>query len=573
MANKELARIFDAMADILEMLGVAWKPIAFRKAARNLDALADDVCDIYRQHGVEGLMEIPGVGEGIAKKIVAYLQTGKVKDYEQLKREIPRGVREMMAVPGLGPKKVWWLYTHRKIDSLKKLEDAARKGKIRVLTGFGKKSEEDLLRGLEVVKKGKERRLLGEMLPLALHLKEELERQPFVKKVDVAGSLRRMKETVRDIDLLVQSSQPENVMTFFTSLPQVETVLAKGGTKSSVVLREGISCDVRVVRRHYGAALQYFSGSKEHCVHVRNLAIKKGYKLNEYGLFRKGKKETFTCGNTEEEIYSALGMQYVPPELREDGGEVDAALQKALPRLIGYDEVKGDLHMHTTWSDGLASTQDMVKAAVKMGYQYIAITDHSKSTTIAHGLDEERLIKRIAELRKVQKGYPSLHLLAGSEVDILADGRLDYSDSVLKHLDFVVGSVHSRFTMSEKEMTKRLLTALDNRYLHVLGHPSGRLINQRSPYAFDVQKVIEKAGERGVALEINSFPSRLDLRDAHVRIVVEQKGRLCITTDSHAPDHLRFIPYGIGQARRGWAEKKHVINARPWKQFERFLAR
>ncbi len=575
MANAEVIQLLNTIADILDMKGVEWKPAAYRRAARSMETLAEDVSVLYRRGGVKELMEIPGVGEAIAKKIEEFLTTGNVKEFEKLKKSIPKGVFEMMRIQGMGPKKAWKLYQKLHLDSVKKLEAAARAGKIRKVEGFGEKSEQDILMGIDLLKRGEERKLLGFVLPLARSIKEHLEKLPSVERVDIAGSLRRMKETIKDIDLLVISSQPGKVMDFFTHMPNVKIVLSQGPTRSSVVLKEGVNCDVRVMEKNcYGAGLQYFSGSKDHAVALRTYAVKKRYKLSEYGLFKRlNGKERLIPTKTEEDIYSRLGMAYIPPELRENQGELDAALKHQLPKIIGYDSVKGDLHMHTTWSDGARSTEEMITAALRMGYSYIAITDHSKSLRIGNGLDEKRLLQHLDEIHHLADKYPKIHVLTGSEVDILPSGKLDYSDAVLKKLDFVVASVHSRFKSPKAVMTKRILKALDHPAVRVLGHPSGRLINRREPYQFDFEKIIEKAVKNNIALEINANPDRLDLHDTTVREVVEAGGTLCINTDSHAPDHLQFMEYGIGQARRGWAEEKHVVNTWRWEKFKTFAER
>ncbi len=575
MANAELIILLNTFADILDMQGVEWKPIAYRRAARSLEALAHDVSEIYKKGGITALKEIPGVGDAIAHKIEEFLKTGKVKEFEKAQKSIPKGLLEVIRIQGMGPKKAWKLHTALKINSVRDLETAANKRKIRTLEGFGEKSEQDILRGISLLHRGQERRLLGEILPLARMIKEDLERQSSVDHVDIAGSLRRMRETIRDIDLLVISDQPQKVMKFFTTMSHVKTILSQGPTRSSVVLQQGVNCDLRVLeKKNYGAGLQYFSGSKEHAVALRTYAVRKGYKLSEYGLFkRKGKTEKLLPTTTEEDIYTTLGMDYIPPEMRENQGEIQAALKHNLPHLISYDSLQGDLHMHTIWSDGKNTTEEMIKAAMSKGYSYIAITDHSKSLRIGNGLDEKRLVQHIEEIHTIAEKYPKIHVLAGSEVDILPDGRLDYADAVLKKLDFVVASVHSRFKSTSTDMTKRILKALDNPYVRVLGHPFGRLINRREPYQFDFTKVLHKACDNNIAFEVNASPERLDLHDSYIRQVVHHGGTVCINTDSHAPSHLDFMEYGVGQARRGWAEEQHVVNTWRWEKFRKFAER
>ncbi|MBW2970411.1 DNA polymerase/3'-5' exonuclease PolX [Candidatus Woesearchaeota archaeon] len=566
--NREIADMFYEMADVLEMQGVDWKPAAYRKAARSLDTLSEPVEKIYASGGVKALKDIPGVGESLALKIEEFLKTGKIREFENLVKKIPSGVEEMMHVPGLGPKKVMRLYKELKIKSVRDLERAAKSGRLRKLEGFGVKSEEDILRGLNILKKGVGRTLLGFALPVAREICAKLSNIDGVKKVEPAGSLRRMNETVGDIDILVISSKPVKVMNFFTGMPEVESVLAMGSTKSTVILSEGLQADVRVLDdQSFGAALQYFTGSKDHNISLRQIAIKKGFKLSEYGLFKKNR---YVCGRSEKEIYSRLGLSFVPPELRENHGEIEAALRKKLPDLIPYNAIKGDLQMHSKWSDGSYSIEEMARAAQKMGYKYMAITDHSKSEHIAHGMEEKRLLQYLKEIDKVQKKV-SIRILKGSEVDILTDGSLDYENRFLKELDFVLASVHSRFKSSSKDMTKRILKAFDNPYVNALAHPTGRLINRREPYEFDFDKVALAAKERGIALEANAYPDRLDLKDVHIHRALELGCKISIGTDSHSVEHLRFMEFGVAQARRGWAQKKAVINAWPLKKLEKFL--
>ena len=568
--NREIAEMFFEMADVLEMQGVDWKPSAYRKAARALETLSEPVEEIFAVGGVKALMDIPGVGQGLAGKIEEFLKTGRMKEFLQVVRKIPAGVEEMMRVPGLGPKKVMRLYKNLKIKSVEQLERAAKAGELRRLAGFGIKSEEDILRGLDIVKKGAGRVLLGVALPVAREIAGRLSGVDGVKVAEPAGSLRRMSETVGDIDILVISNKPAKVMDLFTKMPEVQSVIAKGSTKSTVILSEGVQSDVRVLdEMSFGSALQYFTGSKDHNIALRQIAIKKGFKLSEYGLF---KKDRYVCGRSEKEIYAKLGLPFIPPELRENHGEIEAAQKNKLPDLIPYDAIKGDLHMHTRWSDGNNSVEQMAGAAEKMGYEYVAFADHSKSEHIANGMDEKRLLQYLKELDVVQKKV-GIRVLKGSEVDILADGSLDYSNKYLKELDLVVGSVHSRFKSSRQDMTERILKAFENPYLNIFAHPSGRLIGRREPYDFDFEKVALAAKERGIALECNSYPDRLDLKDVHVRKTVELGCKISIDTDSHSVEHLRFIEFGVAQARRGWAEVKDVINAWPLKKLEKFLRR
>ncbi|MEM4254093.1 MAG: DNA polymerase/3'-5' exonuclease PolX [Candidatus Woesearchaeota archaeon] len=569
--NSEIAGIFYEMADLLEMQGVQWKPRAYRNAARAVDA-AEDVELILKKGGKKALMEIPGIGESIADKIIEYIDTGRIKEYEKLTGKLPEGVHAMMHIMGVGPKKAWRLYKELNIRSVDELEKACKQGKIRQLKGFGAKTEEDILKGIATLRKGQERINLGKAWLISQEIIQHLKKLKEVKVITPAGSLRRMQETIGDIDILVISVKPEIVMDTFVSMPDVVRVLARGKTKSSVQLKDGVNADVRVLEpRSFGAALQYFTGSKDHNIALRQIAIRKGLKLSEYGLF-KGKKQV--AGKTEEEIYKKLGLQYVEPELRQNSGEIEAARAGKLPRIIGYDSIRGDLHTHSKWSDGVNTLEEMVQAAIKMGYEYIALTDHSKSEHIAHGMEEKRLAKYIAEIEKLKKKYAGrIRVLCGSEVNIMNDGSLDYSKKLLDQLDWVVASVHSRFKSSEEEMTKRIIRAIETGQMNVLGHPTGRLIGTREPYAVNMERVIEAAKENNVALEINAFPLRLDLKDSHVRMAVEAGAKLCIGTDSHNTNHLPVMRFGIAQARRGWAEEKDVINTWKWNKLEKHISK
>lgn len=567
--NKEIAAIFYAMADLLDLLGVEWKPIAFHKAARTLENYPEPIERIVKEKGIKGVMELPGIGEGIGKKIVQYVEEKKMDEYEKLKKEVPAGVREMLAVPGMGPKKAARLYKELKIDSLEKLEKLARNEKIRVLAGFGEKSEEDILMGLELVKKGQERKLMGIILPYARELVQKIEKIPGVQRVELAGSLRRRRETVKDIDILALAKDGKKVMDAFVQLSDVEKVVSKGDTKSAVILKMGLNCDLRVLSPEvYGAGLVHFTGSKEHNVALRTLAIKKGMKLDEYGLFESKSGKNIAC-KSEEDVYAKLGMSYVPPEMRENNGEIELALQKKLPELIPYESIRGDLHTHTSWSDGANTTEEMVRRAVELGYEYYAITDHSKSDVIANGLNEKRVKEHFKEIDALQKKFPRIKLLKGAEVAILSNGKLDYGNELLKEMDIVAASVHSGFKTPAKEMTKRLLTAMENEYVTFLAHPTGRLLNQRNPYEYDIEKILDTAAEKGIAVEVNAFPSRMDFDAEHIKLALQKKVKLVINTDSHSVQNLDFMEFGIAQARRGWAKKEDVLNTLPWKKFQK----
>jgi len=571
MKNIEIALIFYKIADILEMLGIEWKPIAYRRAARVIETMSKDIETIYNKDGLKGLMQISSIGKALAKKIEEYILTDKIKEYELLKKQIPKGFEDLLYVQGIGPKKVYKLFRKLKIDNIQKLENAAKKGLIRKLDGFGDKSEQEILKSIEIFKRGQERMLLGKALPIAREIESSLEKLKEVKKVVIAGSVRRMKETIKDIDILVISSNPKKVVNTFTTMPNVERVLAKGETKSSIVLKQGINSDLRVLEeKSFGAGLNYFTGSKDHNVELRRIAITKGLKLSEYGLFN-AKNGRYVCGRTEQDVYKKLGLSYVAPELRENFGEIPAAKKSKLPKLIDYDSLKGDLHMHTKWSDGANTTEEMIKACINLDYKYIAITDHSKSEYIANGLDEKRLLKHCQEIDKLQKKYPQIRVLKGAEVDILSDGKLDYSDKILKKLDLVIASIHSRFKSQKEEMTKRIIKALENKYVNIFSHPTGRLINEREPYEVDIEKLFETARENNVFLEINSFPSRLDLKDINIKLALEHEVKFAINSDSHSTEHLKYIELGIAQARRGWLESKDILNTLSKQKVEKIL--
>ena len=571
MKNIEIALIFYKIADILEMLGIEWKPIAYRRAARVMETMSKDIENVYNKEGLKGLMQISSIGKALAKKIEEYILTDKIKEYELLKKQIPKGFEDLLYVQGIGPKKVYKLFRKLKIDNIQKLENAAKKGLIRKLDGFGDKSEQEILKSIEIFKRGQERMLLGKALPIAREIESSLEKLKEVKKVVIAGSVRRMKETIKDIDILVISSNPKKVVNTFTTMPNVERVLAKGETKSSIVLKQGINSDLRVLEeKSFGAGLNYFTGSKDHNVELRRIAITKGLKLSEYGLFN-AKNGRYVCGRTEQDVYKKLGLSYVAPELRENLGEIQAAKKSKLPKLIDYDSLNGDLHMHTKWSDGANTTEEMIKACINLDYKYIAITDHSKSEYIANGLDEKRLLKHCQEIDKLQKKYPQIRVLKGAEVDILSDGKLDYSDKILKKLDLVIASIHSRFKSQKEEMTKRIIKALENKYVNIFSHPTGRLINEREPYEVDIEKLFETARENNVFLEINSFPSRLDLKDINIKLALEHEVKFAINSDSHSTEHLKYIELGIAQARRGWLESKDILNTLSKQKVEKIL--
>ena len=579
MKNQEIAKIFYEIANYLEMEGVAFKPYAYQKAALTLETLEKDVEEIYKRGGVKALKEIPGVGESIAKQIEEYLKTGKVNGYEKLKKKTPINLEEIIAVEGVGPRKAKTLYQKLGIRNLKDLERAAKSHKISPLFGFGEKTEKNILEGIAFLKRSKGRFLLGDILPKVREVEEKLKSLKEVERVDVVGSIRRRKETIGDVDFLVISKKPEKVMDFFTSLPGIIKIWGKGTTKASVRLKEGFDMDLRVLpKRSYGAALQYFIGSKEHNIVLRKIAIDNGLKLNEYGVFR-GQK--MIAGETEEGVYKALGMDWIPPELRENQGEIEAALRQAqgkpngLPKIIEYKDIKGDLHCHSNWDGGANTIEEMAKMAQKLGYSYIGMSDHTKFLRIEHGLDEKKLALQRKEIDKInyklQIVNSKFRILQGCEANILNDGSIDIKDETLKKLDYVIAGVHSSFKMEKEKMTERIIEAMKNPNVDIISHPTGRIIQRRDEYQIDFDKILKVAKETGTILEINSYPERLDLNDQNIRRAKEAGVKMIINTDSHHKDQLRFIELGIAQSRRGWAEKEDIINTQPLEKLLKFF--
>ncbi|MBA7531357.1 DNA polymerase/3'-5' exonuclease PolX [subsurface metagenome] len=561
MKNLELSRMFDQIAKMLKIKGEnSFKIRAYEKVALVLENLPIDIETIYQQ---EGLNNIPGVGEGIAKKIEEFLTTGKLEYYEKLKETIPDGVVKLIDIPEVGPKTAKLLYEELSVDNIEKLEKAVKEHQIKDLTGMGEKSETNILRGIELYKRRKERVLLGTALPLAVEIVENLRQLKETSKISFAGSLRRKKETIGDIDILVTSQKPEKIMKTFASLPQVREILTEGPTKSSVITKEDIHVDVRVVEPiSFGAALQYFTGSKTHNIKLRELAIKRGLKINEYGVFdaETGKR---IAGKKEEGVYRILDLPFIPPELREDRGEIEAAQEGRLPRLVEYPQIKGDLHLHTKWSDGAHTIRQMAEAAKKRGYKYIAITDHSQSLKFAGGLIEERLREQIEEIRKLNQELDDFTVFTGIEVDIKSDGSLDFSDEILSKLDVVIAAIHSGFKQESKIITERLVGAMQNRFVSIIAHPTGRLIGYRESYQVDIDKIMNMAAKTETILEINAYPERLDLNDVYCRMAKDKGVQLAIETDAHSIDGLEFMNLGVDVARRGWLEEKDIVNTLP----------
>lgn len=562
MRNQEIANILYEIGAYLEMEDVQFKPRAYEKAAHSVESLEEDAAEVYKTGGLKALEEIPGVGASIAEKIEEFLKTGKIKYYESLKKKYPVAIGELSQIEGVGPKMALKLFKKLGIKNISGLEKAAKTGKISKLAGFGEKSEENILKGIEFLRKSSGRFILGFALPQIKEIEKRLSGLKEVDRIVIAGSVRRWKETIRDIDILIISKKPKPVMDFFVSMPEVINVYARGETKSAVKLKNGMDADLRVVAAEsFGAALNYFTGSKDHNIALREIAIKKGYKLNEYGLFG-GKKQI--AGKTEEEIYKALGLRYIEPELRENTGEIEAARENKLPALIGYDDIRGDLQIQTDWTDGVNSIREMALEAKKLGYEYIAITDHTKSLAMTGGSDEKKLLKQMAEIDKLNKefgGKPKI--LAGAEVNILKDGTLDIKNEVLAKLDVAGVAVHSSFNMGRADMTARIKKAISNPHADILFHPTGRIIQKREAYELNMEKILKHAKKTGTVVEIDAYPDRLDLKDEHARMTVNLGVKLAINTDAHSTSHMRYMELGIAQARRGWAEKKDVINTRP----------
>ncbi len=566
-ANHDIAEILRQIGEYLAMQQVPFKPRAYEKAAMTVEGLEESMAERFAAGGKKALMEIPGIGQGIAEKIAEFLDTGKVKEYEQLKKATPVRLDELARVEGMGPKSVQRLYKELGIRNLKELEKAAKEGKIATLPGFGKKSEEKILKGIEFAKGSGQRFVLGSLMTRIREIEAALSSVPGAEKVVVAGSARRRKETVGDIDILAASSNPKAIMEKFVSMPGVMSVIAHGETKSSIKIRPGINVDLRVVpKESYGAALNYFTGSKDHNVAIRQLAIKKGFTLNEYGLFRikDGVKGKSVAGADEKEIYKILGMDWPEPELRENTGEVQAALAHKLPKIIGYSDLVGDLQVQTNWTDGADSIEAMARAAMARGLKYIAITDHTKRLAMTHGLDEVRIKEQWKEIDAVNRKLGGkIKILKGTECDILKDGSLDLPDEILAKLDVVGVSVHSFFNLSKKEQTERVLRAIANPHVDILFHPTDRIINRRPPIEVDMDAVIAAAKKNGTVLEIDALPDRADLKDEYIRKCVEAGVRLSIDSDAHATAHYAYLEYGISQARRGWACRSDVVNAWP----------
>jgi DNA polymerase (family 10) len=581
MENVEIAHLLSKYADLLEIQGEGlFRVLAYRKAARTVESLSQPIAQLI----VEGkdLEELPGIGKSMAKHIEEIVTTGTLTELERLRKKIPVTLDELLEIEGLGPKRTKQLYDKLGVSSISQLERALDSGKVASLRGFGQKSVDKIRQAIQTLGKRPKRFKLLDADQLAHPLTEYLRKGGNIEQLEVAGSHRRRMETVGDIDILACTERPEAVMQRFQAYPDVERVLAAGTTRGTVILRSGVQVDLRILpRRCYGSALHYFTGSKAHNVAVRTLGVERGLRISEYGVFRvpKGKKAEEVGveegerigGAKEEDVFRAVGMDWVPPELREDRGEVQAAQKHKLPNLIVLDDVRGDLHMHTKWTDGNSTIIDMVRACRERGYQYCVITDHSKAVRVAGGLTEESLKRQREEIEEARRKIRGITVFTGCEVDILPDGSLDLADDFLYQLDVVVAAVHAKMDMTQREMTQRVIKGLCHPAVAILAHPTGRLINQREPFAIDLETILHAAKEHDVAVELNAQPDRLDLNDVRLLRAREIGVKIAINTDAHSAEQLHFMRYGIDQARRGWLEKRHVLNAMTCGQLEMWL--
>ena len=569
MKNQFVADILNEIADLLDIKGeIFFKTRAYRIAAQAIEVLEEDIEIVVSE---DRLTSISGIGAAIAKKITEIVETGRLEYLEELTKEMPRGLLGLLKIQSLGPKKVASLYRNLGITSIKKLRDACLQGKLRNLDGFGVITELNILRGIALLEKTSGRALLNVAFSDGNNYVEYFKNCDKIDAINIAGSLRRMKETIGDVDILASSNHPNIVMEYFIKYPDVDRVLLKGSTKTSVILYDNLQVDLRVVKKEsYGAALQYFTGSKEHNVAMRSLAIKKGFKLNEYGLFDK-ETETYIVGKTEEEIYNKLDLDYIEPELRENSGEIEAAKKKQLPNLVGYNDILGDFHVHSDWSDGSNSIEEIVQVAKNLGYRFVCITDHSQSLRVANGLSVSRVDKKIRKIQELNKKNSDFKIYCGTECDIKADGTMDYRNSVLKKFDVVYGGIHTSFKMDRPTATKRIVKAMENNYVHAVAHLTCRMIGRREPFDLDMEEIMDVAKKTDTFLEINAFPDRLDLKDIYVKLAKERGVKVILGSDAHFIANLPFMRFGIATARRGWLEKKDILNTYSTHDIEKIL--
>ncbi|MEW6457361.1 MAG: DNA polymerase/3'-5' exonuclease PolX [Acidobacteriota bacterium] len=571
MTNSQIAKIFNEIADLLEIKGEnPFKIRAYRKAALNIESLAEDMKTLLEKKQLE---DLPGIGKELAKKIEEIFSTGTLRKLEELRKEVPSSLVELLSIPGLGPRTAKILYENLNIQSIDELERMAKEHKLRNLPGIREKTEENILKGIEILKKGRERLPLYQALSITTNILNALQSLPEIEKISPAGSVRRKKDTIKDIDILITSANSGKVMDKFTSLPEAKEIIAKGVTKSSIRTEEGIQVDLRVVEPDsFGSALQYFTGSKEHNIRLREMARERNLKINEYGIFNEktGKK---IGGREEIEIYKTLGLSFIEPELREDRGEIEAALERELPVLIELSDIKGDLHVHSKWSDGHHAIEEIAETAIGRGYEYIAITDHSKSLGVAGGLSEKELFKQIDEIDRLNEKLrkKNFYVFKGIEVDIDKDGNLDFSDDVLSKLDVVIAAIHTGFKQDIKTQTRRIVRAMKNKYVNLIAHPSGRLLGEREAYELDMDEILKVAKDTRTNIEINAYHLRLDLRDIFCKKAKELEVKMAIGTDAHILDQLDYIKLGVYVARRGWLEKKDVLNTYPLIEIGKYL--
>jgi DNA polymerase (family 10) len=565
MKNAEIAEIFDKLADILEFKGeMVFKIASYRKAARTLRDTPEDIATVVAE---DRLSELPGIGKGMAEKIVEYLKTGKISKYEDTCKGYTEEFLVMLQIPGMGPKSLAAIHERLKVATIRELEAACLDGRLSELPGLGPKKAENILKGIEFIRQAGKRIPLGVALPVAEEIVSAVRKLGAVERAEMAGSLRRMRETIGDIDILASSSDPQKAIASFTKMPQVKRVLAAGGTKASVIVEGNQQIDLRVVEEEsFGSALLYFTGSKAHNVKLRDLAKGLGLKVNEYGVFRGDSR---IGGRNEEDVYRAVGLVWIPPELREDRGEIEAAKENALPDLVTLDQLRGDLHAHSNFSDGSATLEQLAERAAELGYEYIAVTDHSQSLKIARGLTAERVEEKLEKIRALNAKHRKVKLLMGTEIDILSSGKLDYPDDILEKFDWVAASIHSGFKQPGQKITQRILAAMENPYVDCIAHPTGRQIGKRAPYEVDMEKIIQMAARTQTAIEINANYDRLDLDDIWCRRAKKYGVKLAIGTDAHRLEHLNMIRLGVAVARRGWLETGDILNTLPLRNLRR----
>jgi len=567
MLNEKIAEIFIRIGDILEIRGEnTFRIRAYRKAALQLESLSEDLKTLYEKKKLE---DIPAIGKDLAQKIQEYILTGKISFFEKLKKQIPKGVLEFIDIPGVGPKTAKILYKNLRIRNIKELQLKAKSGKIKNIPGIKEKTINNILRGIDFLKKSEGRTPLNIALSISEGIISRLKKVKGIIRIEAAGSLRRRRESVRDIDIMVSSKVPLRVMDEFINLPQAEDIIAHGPTKSAIRTSGNVQVDLRVVKDDsYGAALAYLTGSKAHNVRLREIAVRKHLKLNEYGVYRvKGKRKL--AGKEEKDIYQILGLSYVPPEMREDRGEIELAIKNALPRLVNIGDIRSDIHIHTEASDGILRLDEIVEISKDKGYEYIAITDHSKMLGIAGGLTEKELFRLMKKIDSINKKQKNFRILKGTEVDIKSDGKLDYADAVLKDLDFVIAAIHTGFKQAKDVLTDRIIGAMENKYVHMIAHPTGRLMGVRDAYEIDIERILKSAKSTKTAIEINAYPDRLDFNDINCKAAKDMGVMIGIGTDAHAHEHFDNMIYGIDVARRGWLEKKDVLNTYKLSEFLR----